>query len=63
MDDSTKVRQINCALLKAVVGAAAQGGASAPCALPTDSSQSEDELSCDGELFLPCHDILRSKQV
>lgn len=56
VDDPTKARQVNCTLLKAVVGAVPQSGASAPCALPTDSPRSEDELSCDGDLFLLVHE-------
>ena len=45
MDDQTKFRQVHRTLLKAVAGAAPQGGALPPCPPPL-------ELSFDGDLFM-----------
>lgn len=52
VDDPTKARQVNRTLLKAVVGAAPQEAALAPCSPQFDSPQSEGELSCGTDLFL-----------
>ncbi|XP_029941466.1 uncharacterized protein LOC115383427 [Salarias fasciatus] len=52
VDDHTKARQVNRALLKAVVTTAPTGSAQTPCSPPNDLPQSEDELSGDEDLFL-----------
>lgn len=56
-DNSTKARQVSRTLLKAVVGAAPQEAALAPCSPQVDSPQSEDELSCSTDLFLLAREL------
>lgn len=52
MDDQTKVRQVHRTLMKAVAGAAPQSGALTIGSPPLDQPSSEEEFSCDGDLFV-----------
>lgn len=51
VDDQTKVRQVHRSSLKAVAGVGPLGGITAPNSPPPYPNSSEDELSCDGDLF------------
>lgn len=50
-DDQTKVRHVHRTLLKAVVGAGSTEQVTVCHSPPPDRPQSEDELSCHGDLF------------
>lgn len=60
VDDLAKVCQVNRTLLKAVVGAAPSDGALVLCSPPMVQSQSEDDLSGDGDLFVLGHEAPRA---
>ncbi|KAJ7986684.1 hypothetical protein DPEC_G00342450 [Dallia pectoralis] len=55
VDEPTKARQVNRALLKPVVEARPLSEAASPCSPPADPPQSEDELSGD-DLFILRHE-------
>ncbi|KAJ8014292.1 hypothetical protein DPEC_G00038740 [Dallia pectoralis] len=55
VDEPTKARQVNRALLKPVVEARPLSEAASPCSPPADRPQSEDELSGD-DLFILRHE-------